>query len=184
MAGGGGAGSPGRPAPAEFGPVASGGTPVHQRRGRQPGSGPASVLEGNGRLARSNCAVFRGSHRGATRRPRASGCAASCGATNSRGQGFKHDPASWEAYIELLDKLLGEPLGRRVADEQTELAMRYAYRFFFESPFPFPWNEIGFWRDMEARPLEDVVRDMRDSPYAQTMDALLGRPIAWSRKAG
>jgi len=106
-----------------------------------------------------------------------------CGATHYRGKGFTHDPASWEAYIELLDKLLGEPLGRRAADEQTELAMRYAYRFFFEYPFPFPWNVIGFWRDMEARPFEDVVRDMRDSPYAQTMDALLGRPIDWSRKA-
>jgi hypothetical protein len=61
--------------------------------------------------------------------------------------------------------------------------MRYAYRFFFEYPFPFPWHLIGFWKDIQARPLEQVVATLGVSPYDKTLDAMLGHPIVWSEKA-
>jgi hypothetical protein len=105
------------------------------------------------------------------------------GTTHYRGKGFTYDPESWNEYFEVLDRLLREPLGRRVPDEQIELAMRYAYRFFFEYPFPFPWHLIGFWKDIQARPLEQVVATLGVSPYDKTLDAMLGHPIVWSEKA-
>ncbi len=105
------------------------------------------------------------------------------GATHYRGKGFTYDPESWDEYFEALGRLLSDPLGRRVPDEQIELAMRYAYRFFFEYPFPFPWHLIGFWKDMQARPLEQVVAALGHSPYDETLQAMLGHPIVWSEKA-
>jgi hypothetical protein len=102
------------------------------------------------------------------------------GATHYRGKGFTYDPVSWDEYFTVLTRLLTDPPGRRVDDGQIELAMRYAYRFFFEYPFPFPWHLIGFWKDMQARPLERVVSELGGSPYEETFDALLGQPIMWS----
>lgn len=106
-----------------------------------------------------------------------------CGATHYRGKGFSYDPATWGEYFEILDRLLAEPLGRRVAADQMELAMRYAYRFFFEYPFPFPWHLIGFWNDMQERPLEEVVAGLGSSPYDETLEAMVGQPIVWSQRA-
>jgi hypothetical protein len=105
------------------------------------------------------------------------------GATHYRGKGFTYDPESWEEYFDMLRRLLNEPLGRRVADGKVELAMRYAYRFFFEYPFPFPWHLIGFWKDIDARPLEQVVTALGNSPYDETLRAMVGHPIVWSEKA-
>ena len=105
------------------------------------------------------------------------------GATHYRGKGFTHDPATWEDYFEILGRLMAQPLGRRVADDQTELAMRYAYRFFFEYPFAFPWHLIGFWNDMQDRPLEQVVGGLGHSAYVETLNAMLGHPILWSDRA-
>lgn len=105
------------------------------------------------------------------------------GATHYRGRGFTYDPESWDEYFSVLARLLADPPGQLVEDRQIELAMRYAYRFFFEYPFPFPWHLIGFWKDMQARPLERVVSELKGSPYEETIDALMGQPVAWSDKA-
>jgi hypothetical protein len=105
------------------------------------------------------------------------------GATHYRGKGFTYDPASWDEYLEALGRLLSDPPHRRVPDEQIELATRYAYRFFFEYPFRFPWHLIGFWKDIQARPLEEVVASLGHSRYDETLQALVGHPIDWSEKA-
>ena len=105
------------------------------------------------------------------------------GATHYRGRGFTHDPASAREYSEMLDRRVAEPLGRRLPDQQIELAQRYAYRFFFEYPFPYPWHLIGFWDDIERRPPPDVLSAAGLEPYRPTLEALLGEPIDWARRA-
>ncbi len=101
------------------------------------------------------------------------------GATHFRGKGFTYDPDSMEAYLAQIDRLLEEPPGWTLPPQQIELAWRYAYLFFFEFPFAFPWHLLSFWEDLEVRPLEEMVSlDCRAS-YARTLAALAGEPIEW-----
>jgi capsule polysaccharide export protein KpsC/LpsZ len=106
------------------------------------------------------------------------------GATHYRGRGFTDDPATLPAYLAVLETRLSEPAGRRLAPEAIDLAWRYAYRFFFEYPFRFPWHLVGFWDDLAARPFESVLSLETWSEYAGTIRALAGDPIDWDRKAG
>jgi hypothetical protein len=55
------------------------------------------------------------------------------------------------------------------------MAWNYAYRFFFEYPYRFPWHLITFWEDIETRSIDWVLNDALDE-YAPTIDALLGKP--------
>ena len=105
------------------------------------------------------------------------------GYTHYRGKGFTIDPASMQEYLDQLDRLLREPLGRVLPREQVDLAWRYAYRFFFEYPFPFPWHLISFWEDLADRPLEAVVAGGGSEHYARTLRALAGEPVNWSSGA-
>jgi hypothetical protein len=102
------------------------------------------------------------------------------GETHYRGKGFTYDPRSWKEYYEVVDRLLADPPERRLADEQIQLAQRYAARFFFEYPFPFPWHLIGFWDDIAARPMESVATPDGLQPYRRTLRALIGEPIHWA----
>jgi hypothetical protein len=101
------------------------------------------------------------------------------GDTHYRGKGFTHDPASIEHYFETLDALVEEPLGRRLPAEQVEAAVRYAYRFFFEFPFAYPWHIVSFWDDLAKRPFKTVVRADERRRYADALSALSGVPIDW-----
>jgi hypothetical protein len=103
------------------------------------------------------------------------------GATHYRGRGFTDDPVSMPAYLEALERRLAEPLGRRLPAEAVELAWRYAYRFFFEYPFKFPWHLVRFWDDIAARPFDAVLSPEAWPSYAPTIRALAGEPIDWSR---
>jgi hypothetical protein len=77
---------------------------------------------------------------------------------------------------------LSEPADRRLPADVRQQARRYAYRFFFEFPFPYPWHVIHFWKDMEDRPFEDVISTDGLRPYLDTLDALTGTPIDWTRR--
>ncbi len=105
------------------------------------------------------------------------------GATHYRGKGFTHEPGSLQEYLDTLDRLLKGVPGRRLPEEQVKLARRYAYRFFFEYPFPYPWHVIDFWQDMERRPFAEVIGEGRFEEYHPTLEALVGEPIDWSRRA-
>jgi len=109
-----------------------------------------------------------------------------CGDTHYRGKGFTYDPASMPEYLAQVASLLQDPLGRSLPSEQVELAWRYAYRFFFEYPFPIPWHLLSFWEDLAARPLEQVVGEGAQGAYARTLRAVAGEPIDWvaSRDSG
>jgi len=103
------------------------------------------------------------------------------GATHYRGRGFTEDPASMPEYIEMLERRLTEPLGQRLSPEAVELAWRYAYRFFFEYPFKFPWHLVRFWDDIAARPFEAVLGPEAWPSYGPTIRVLAGEPADWSR---
>lgn len=104
------------------------------------------------------------------------------GATHYRGKGFTYDPETLEGYFAEIDALLERPVGYRLPSEMVQLAQRYAYRFFFEYPFPFPWHLIGFWKDIEERPLEAVLQEGGSEVQEITVPALLGEPIDWARR--
>ena len=101
------------------------------------------------------------------------------GKTHYRGKGFTHDPATMADYLETLDRLLGLGSSNRLSLEQVELAWRYAYRFFFEYPFPVPWHLIGFWEDMRTLPMQAALRDENLTQYGRTLRALTGEPVDW-----
>ena len=66
------------------------------------------------------------------------------GQTHYRGKGFTLDPGSWQEYFDTVKIALGDLPAFRLEKEKIELAWRYAYRFFFNYPLPFPWHLLGF----------------------------------------
>ncbi|HSB90322.1 MAG TPA: hypothetical protein VLD63_09905 [Anaerolineales bacterium] len=105
------------------------------------------------------------------------------GQTHYRGKGFTDDPESYEAYFHDLEARLAEPVGRRLSPAQVDLAWRYAHRFFFEFPFAFPWHLLHFWKDMDERPLETLVRSDGPDAYREVLDVMAGAPIDWEAHA-
>ena len=99
------------------------------------------------------------------------------GETHYRNRGFTHDPSSLEEYFLTIDRLLSS---ESIVNQQ--LANRYAYRFFFDYPFEFPWHLLDFWDDVQARPVADVVRS--EGSYNGALEALIGIPVDWSEKVG
>ena len=99
------------------------------------------------------------------------------GDTHYRNRGFTSDPLTVDEYLELIDQALASS-NERLSEREQELAERYAYQFFFEYPFRFPWHLIDFWQDVKARPVESVIVD--SDAYRSTLDALLGEPIDWT----
>jgi hypothetical protein len=106
------------------------------------------------------------------------------GATHYRHKGFTVDPDTLEEYLAAIDEWLNHPEKCTIDAHQSELAWRYAYRFFFELPFAFPWHLVTFWEDLEQRPFESVMTAEGLGPYRETLSALSGEAIDWkSRKA-
>ncbi|KPK93421.1 MAG: hypothetical protein AMJ88_07700 [Anaerolineae bacterium SM23_ 63] len=102
------------------------------------------------------------------------------GFTHYRGKGFTLDPDSWDAYFELLDRVLAAPAEYRLTEGQTIDAWHYAYRFFFEFTKPFPWHLLYFWDDVKEWPLDRVLGEEGRSLFSKTFQYLTGEPIDWS----
>jgi hypothetical protein len=101
------------------------------------------------------------------------------GQTHYRGRGFTCEPASWDEYFVLLEKLLADLPGYRLPQDQVELAWNYAYRFFFDFPLSFPWRLMKFWQDLETWPLSRVLSDEGRTEFGKAFDYLAGEPIKW-----
>jgi len=101
------------------------------------------------------------------------------GNTHYRDKGFTLDPDTWEAYFELLSKVLLETSKYIPSQQQVEQAWNYAYRFFFEYPHPFPWHLLHFWKDLDSWPLSRLLDEPSLSGYRQTFNYLAGEPIHW-----
>ena len=105
------------------------------------------------------------------------------GETHYRGKGFTDDPNSWEEYVQILETRLQDKAGTSISEEAVKLAWHYAYRYFFDYPFVFPWHLISFWQDISDRPFEEVVRPESIQDYRVALDAFIGQPIDWKVKA-
>jgi capsule polysaccharide export protein KpsC/LpsZ len=103
-----------------------------------------------------------------------------CGKTHYRRRGFTLDPNSWDEYLSTLSRVLEDLPAHRLLDAQTEQAWKYAYRFFFEYPRPFPWRLMNFWDDLQVWPLEKVLSPEGASEFGRTFDFLVGEPFTWS----
>lgn len=105
------------------------------------------------------------------------------GRTHYRERGFTHDPSTAEDYLAAIDDLLRRPSGRRLEPEKVDLAWRYAHRFFFEYPFPFPWHSYHFWEDVGLHPPGWVLEGENREGLEATLSALAGAPIDWRARA-
>ena len=101
------------------------------------------------------------------------------GLTHYRGKGFTFDPKSMHEYLAKIDQILADASASRLDDDQIDTAWRYAYRFFFNYPFWFPWHLIHFWEDIENRSISQVLTESK-SKVQRSIDALVGSPIQWT----
>ncbi|MFZ6026496.1 MAG: hypothetical protein ACOYYS_02160 [Chloroflexota bacterium] len=101
------------------------------------------------------------------------------GNTHYRGKGFTLDADSWNAYFEMLAKVLADPQAYRLTRQQVDLAWNYAYRFFFEYPHPFPWHLLHFWKDLQAWPLGRVLAAEGQEEFGETLRYLCGEKVIW-----
>jgi hypothetical protein len=101
------------------------------------------------------------------------------GQTHYRGRGFTLDPVSWENYFDLLTQVLKDLPTYRPTRAQVEQAWRYAYRFFFDYPCPFPWHLLHFWDELPARPVAQVLSPEGQAEYGAAFRYLAGEPRDW-----
>jgi hypothetical protein len=104
------------------------------------------------------------------------------GKTHYRGKGFTLDPQNWDEYYSLIDDVLSRPASWRQDQEKLDLAWRYAYRFFFDYPLPFPWRLINFWEELADHPLEQVLSKTGQALYSQAFHCLAGQPRQWNEQ--
>jgi hypothetical protein len=98
------------------------------------------------------------------------------GATHYRGKGFTCDPTTWDEFDRLLDEMLAAPERYRLTRDQVEQAWRYAYRFFFNYPCPFPWHYQQVWKEVQTWPLSRVLSAEGQALFGRTFRYLAGEP--------
>jgi len=103
------------------------------------------------------------------------------GKTHYSGRGFTLDPDSWVSYFKMLGQAISKPEAQRPDREQVERAWRYAYRFFFDYPRPFPWHLVRAWDDVRDRPLEKAIGPEGLERYGETFAYLTGERMDWTR---
>jgi hypothetical protein len=101
------------------------------------------------------------------------------GQTHYRERGFTLDPDSWVRYYKTIGSVLEQPQAFRLTGDQVELAWRYAYRFFFEFPRPFPWHLVRLWEDYKAMPFREVFDPGNFEQFKDTFQYLVGKPLDW-----
>lgn len=101
------------------------------------------------------------------------------GITHYRNRGFTHDPNTWEEYVEEIEAILVDHKRYRLSEERVELAWRYAYLFFFEFPFIFPWHLVYFRSDIQERSMSYVLSNEGQQKYGETFRYLAGEPITY-----
>jgi hypothetical protein len=101
------------------------------------------------------------------------------GQTHYRGRGFTLEPATWDEYFALLERLLTNLPIPRLPQDQVETAWNYAYRFFFDFPLSFPWRLMKFWQDLETWPLNRVLSAEGRAEFGKAFDTLAGEPVKY-----
>ncbi|MFZ5807976.1 MAG: hypothetical protein ACOY16_01725 [Chloroflexota bacterium] len=103
------------------------------------------------------------------------------GKTHYRQRGFTLDPTDWDSYLDLIRERLSNDQPQPLTEEQVHLAWNYAYRFFFEYPFVFPWR-LHFFKqgDLQEWPLSRVLSQPGLERFGNTFRYLSGESIPWS----
>ncbi len=106
------------------------------------------------------------------------------GKTHYRQRGFTIDPSSWKEYYTVLQTRLFDGKSNPLTEEQVNLAWNYAYRFFFEYPFDFPWR-LHFFKqgDLREWPLTRVLSADGLTKFNRALGVLGGTPIEWSNES-
>ena len=103
------------------------------------------------------------------------------GQTHYRNRGFTLDASTWEEYFTQLIQVLSVPSSFRLSKEQVARAWQYAYRFFYNFSFSYPWHVLRTWEDYRARPMRFVLGEEGMDRYADTFGYLTGEPINWNK---
>jgi len=106
------------------------------------------------------------------------------GNTHYRDRVFTLDPASWKEYFKILDSFCAAPESFVYTEENVRLAKRYAYHFFFDYPFPYPWHLLNVIKDLPKIPLEVVFSETGQQIYGRALSYLAGEPVVWGEQAG
>jgi hypothetical protein len=101
------------------------------------------------------------------------------GSTHYRDRGFTLDPASWEEYFKILDSFCAAPDSFVYTEEDVRRAKRYAYHFFFDYPFPYPWHLLHVKDETPPQPLEQVFSDEGLAEYGKAFKFLAGEAAEW-----
>jgi hypothetical protein len=105
------------------------------------------------------------------------------GKTHYRAKGFTIDPENWDGYFKRIGEVLSYPESWKLDQKNLDLAWRYAYRFFFDYPLPFPWRLINFWEELTSHPLDQVLSENGKSMYSEAFQCLSGQPRQWNHAA-
>jgi hypothetical protein len=106
------------------------------------------------------------------------------GQTHYRERGFTLDPDGWQAYFDLLERAASNPPysalhSLRLSRQQVDQAWKYASRFFFNYPRPFPWHLLHFWNELEEWPMARLLSQEGLDAYGATFECLLGGSMQW-----
>jgi len=101
------------------------------------------------------------------------------GKTHYREKGFTLDPSSWKDYFRILEAKLSNPKKDRLTREQIENAWRYAYRFYFDYPCPFPWHLLNFWNELDTWSIERVLSREGQTLFGNTFRYLVSESREW-----
>jgi hypothetical protein len=99
------------------------------------------------------------------------------GNTHYRGKGFTLDPSSWEEYYALIDQVLASPETYRLNEESYHKAWHYAYRFFFNYPFPSPWHLRGMQKMIQEKPISWILSAEGQHEFGRTFQFLAGEKV-------
>ena len=94
-----------------------------------------------------------------------------------RNKGFTLDANSWEEYFGLLDVALADLPGHRLTIQQVETAWNYAYFYFREFIYPFPWHIEKIGKDLKRDPMVYVLSQAGQAEFGRTFQFLAGTPL-------
>jgi hypothetical protein len=95
------------------------------------------------------------------------------GNTHYRGKSFTLDPSSWDEFFSMVEAVLSSPEKYRYSEEKVRTAWHYAYRFFFDYPFPSPWHLRGMRSMFDEFPISRLLTDEGWQQYGKTFNFLL-----------
>lgn len=91
------------------------------------------------------------------------------------GHGFTREPATREAYFALIEAILADPEGTKIAEREIELACCYGDLYWNWIPQPFPWKYDDFLGSVERDwPMERVLTPEAQAQFGRTFDYFAG----------